>query len=108
MQRYFPSANVLMRDFQITLDQAVLIRKVMQGKVCAFDPDLFPSTHDIISHAETYPLYQFIQMCAIAEVLKLPLVQQGHTLYINRGCPGKLTLIYDTRFKIAPALEVAQ
>ena len=107
MQKYFPSANVLMRDFQITFDQAILIRNIMHGKVCAFDPDLFPDTHELLSHVETYPPYQFIQMSAIAETLKLPLTQQGQLLYIDRGCIGKLTLIYDTRFRIASVLEAA-
>jgi hypothetical protein len=107
MQKYFPSANVLMRDFQATFNQATIIRKIMRGKVCAFDPDLFPETHTLLSHVENYPPYPFIQMSAIAETLKLPLVQQGQILYINRGCIGKLTLIYDTRFRIASVLEAA-
>ena len=105
MQKYFPSANVLMRDFQIDFNKAILIRNVMRGKVCAFDPDFFPETYEFLSHVETYPPYQVIQMKAISEVLKLPLVQQGQLLYVDRGCPGKLTLIYDARFRISSVLE---
>ena len=107
MQRHYPSANILMRDFACGLKQATLIRKVMQGKVCAFDPDLFPKTHTVVSGLRQYPPYHVIQMMAIGEVLDLPLSSHKEALFLNRKCSGKLTITWQKgRFKIDSAINV--
>jgi hypothetical protein len=107
VQHYYPSANVLMRDFACTQDQATLIRRVMQGKVCAFDPDLFPKTHHTISSLNPFPPYHVIQMMAIGEVLKLPVAESFGSLFLNRKCIGKLTITHQKgRFKIDSQLNL--
>ena len=107
MQRYYPSANVLMRDFACTQDQAILIRKIMQGKACAFDPDLFPKTHHNISSRNPFPPYHVIQMMAIGEVLHLAVAESFGSLYLDRGCVGKLTITYQQgRFKIDSTINL--
>ena len=107
MQRHYPSANVLMRDFACTQNQAHLIRKVMQGKVCAFDPDLFQKTHHTISSIQPFPPYHIIQMMAIGEVLNLTVAEAYGSLFLNRNCVGKLTITWQKgRFKIDSAINL--
>ena len=107
MQRHYPSANILMRDFACGLKQATLIRKIMQGKACAFDPDLFPKTHTVVSGLRQYPPYHVIQMMAIGEVLHLAVAESFGSLYLDRGCVGKLTITYQQgRFKIDSTINL--